>query len=231
MDATPPSNDDWLMSPTGGPDEPLSQTGGLDEPQLQSSGLDEPLTPSAASLPSRRPSRFLAPGFLAGGLVAGVLGGFVLGHRSDGTTTFTPAGSQQQGSLTSGGPGGVMPQQGGTGQQAPQLSGGLDGEQRVQGTLTSVGSSSVTVSTSAGSATYKVNGSTQIVRNGQMASLSDLKAGEAVFLHVYTSGGTLLAERLFAGTSPMGGFPGGPPGVGQNTQPGGAVNGPSGSKT
>jgi hypothetical protein len=210
MDATPPSNDDWLVSPTGGPDEPV--------------------TPSAVALPSRRPSRFLAPGFLAGGLVAGVLGGFVLGHRSDGTTTFTPAGNQQQGAQTFGGPGGVMPQQGGTGQQAPQPGSGLDGEQRIQGTLTAVGSSSVTVSTSAGRATYKVNGTSQIVRNGQVATLAELKVGESVFLHVYSSGGSLVVERLFSGTSPMGGFPGGPPGQ-QGTQPSGVVDDRGGSET
>jgi hypothetical protein len=77
----------------------------------------------------------------------------------------------------------------------------------------------VTVKSSSGTATYTVDGSSQVVRDGQAATLAAVKAGDPVFVHVYPSGGKLLVERLFAGSSagggPGGGF--GPPGAGQST--------------
>lgn len=89
--------------------------------------------------------------------------------------------------------------------------GGLPGEQRLRGQLTAVGDSSVAVRTSAGTQTYTVTGSSQIVRNGVAAGLGSLVTGEPVLVHVYpsTSGGAMLVEQLFAGTQP--GTPGMPP--------------------
>lgn len=91
--------------------------------------------------------------------------------------------------------------------------GGVAGEQRLQGTLAGVRGSAITVKTASGSATYTVTGTTEIVRNGSRASLSDLKVGDPVFVHVYpsASSGAMLVERIFAGTLPAygGGFGGG----------------------
>jgi hypothetical protein len=94
---------------------------------------------------------------------------------------------------------------------------GRAGEQHITGTLTAVGSSSVTVKTPAGTATYTVDAATQIVRDGASATLSQLRVGDAVFLHVYptSSGGRLHVERIFAGQLPSGGF-GGPGGFGHD---------------
>ena len=61
-------------------------------------------------------------------------------------------------------------------------------------------SPTVTVKTSAGTATYLVTSSSEIVRNGQVASLSSLQPGDEVLVHVYPagSGSQLTVERLFA---------------------------------
>jgi hypothetical protein len=99
-------------------------------------------------------------------------------------------------------------------QGGPSGGGGIDGEQRFQGTLTAKTGSSITVKSSSGTATYVVNATTEIVRNGQQATLSEVKVGDPVFVHVYPSStGQMLVERLFAGTSANDpGF--GPPGAG-----------------
>jgi hypothetical protein len=72
----------------------------------------------------------------------------------------------------------------------------------LQGTVTAKTSGSITVKSSSGTATYVVNATTEIVRNGQQATLSAVKVGDPVFVHVYpSSSGQMLVERLFAGTS------------------------------
>lgn len=89
--------------------------------------------------------------------------------------------------------------------------GGVEGEERIQGTVTGTTASSVTVKSSGGgTATYAVNSTSQIVANGQLGSLSDVKVGDTVFLHVIprSSGdatGDKVVERLFVGTMPQGG--------------------------
>jgi hypothetical protein len=94
--------------------------------------------------------------------------------------------------------------------------GGRAGEQRISGTVTKVGPSSVTVSSTNGTATYVVDNNTQIVRNGNLISLSGLRVGDPVFVHVYPSGSSVVAERILAGGQPGLGGPGGqqgpPPG-------------------
>ena len=92
------------------------------------------------------------------------------------------------------------------------LGGGVAGEQRLQGMITAKTAASITVKSTAGStATYTVNATSQIEVNGRNASLSDVKVGESVFVHVYPSAsGAMLVERLFAGDLPSGG-----PGAGQ----------------
>ena len=92
------------------------------------------------------------------------------------------------------------------------LGGGVAGEQRLQGMITAKTPASITVKSTAGStATYTVNATSQIEANGRSASLSDVKVGDSVFVHVYPSAsGAMLVERLFDGDLPSGG-----PGAGQ----------------
>ena len=172
-----------------------TETDWLSEPANDEVASD--LTP-ASTAPTGRRTLAVRAGLLAAGVV---VGGIVVTTVHHGTTSTT--------SPTSFG----VPQ-GGTGQFAPQGGppggfsggfggGGLDGEQRLSGTLVSVGSSTVTVRTSSGTATYAVTSSTEIVRNGQVVSVGALKAGDPVLVHVYPSGASsrLTVERLFAGSS------------------------------
>jgi hypothetical protein len=91
----------------------------------------------------------------------------------------------------------------------PGRIGGIAGEQHVQGAVTAKTSSTVTVGSSSGTATYSVDSTSEIVRDGQPATLSEVKVGDAVLVHVYPSSGRMLVERLFAGTLSGGGV--GPP--------------------
>ena len=143
----------------------------------------------------------------AGLLAAGaIVGGIVVTSVHHNSTTTTPTaftGAQGAGQFP-GGTTGQLP--GGTFQGGPPqggFGGGLDGEQHLTGTLVSVGSSTVTVRTTSGTATYLVTSSTEIVRNGQAVALRALKAGDPVLVHVYPSGSSarLTVERLFAGSS------------------------------
>ncbi|HTL22867.1 MAG TPA: hypothetical protein VL281_02420 [Mycobacteriales bacterium] len=207
MDATPPQQpepeEDWLLSPDGAaPAVPVDEVG--------------PAAPHGEPAPSKdRKGLLTAAGLVVAGLVAGAVGTFAVGHSGDdGTTRLTNAGDQQ--GLGAPG-GGQLPQGAAPFDRGGPAGGGFDGEQRLQGTLTAVGSSSVTVRTGSGTATYAVTASSELVRNGQVVSLSGLRTGEAVLVHVYPLNGRTVVERLFAGTLPQGG-PGGAP-------PGGAVNG------
>jgi len=80
--------------------------------------------------------------------------------------------------------------------------GPVAGEQHIQGTVVATTSSSVTVKSSSGTATYVVDATTEVVRNGRSVSLSAIKAGDPVLVHVYpSSSGRMLVERLLAGSS------------------------------
>jgi hypothetical protein len=125
-----------------------------------------------------------------------------------------PNGQAPNGGPGFGGPGTGGPGFGGTGP------GGRAGEQRVNGTVTTVTTSSVTVRLANGStATYGVVASSDIVKNGARVSLSAIKPGDAVFLHVYPLNGHTVIEHLFAGPPPSSG-PGTGPGPGTSTQSG-----------
>ena len=173
---------------------------------------DEP--PSEPAPAARRKNAALSSVglLLAGLLVGGVAVWAVQSQNSDASTTgATP----HTGQGLPGGQGGAAPN--GTGQNGfgPGPGGsGLAGEQRLAGTITAVGSSTVTLRSQAGTATYTVVADTEIVRNGSQVALSALKAGDVALVHVYPSGSTLVVERILAGTLPgRGGF-GGPPGQG-----------------
>ena len=189
----PPTADDWLLP--RGPQEQYAE----EQPRP---GRD-------------RLRRLVGPvGLVVAGLIAG--GGVVAAAHAvgdDGSTAgaqpaWGPAGSDPRGGL------GGDPQDGdGAGFDRSGDPGGLSGEEHLTGTLSAVGDSTVTVRSSDGTATYQVTDSTQVVRDGAEAALSDLQVGDPVLVHVYpaSSGGDrLVVERIFAGTLPD--LPGQPPG-------------------
>jgi hypothetical protein len=183
-------------------------------PRIDWLSVPEPERPDAASGERRRgpvaaakAAVLVVIGVLAGGGIA-----YAAGHHATSTA------STGIGQPPAGAPGAGF--------------GGRAGEQHIAGTLTAVGSSSVTVQSSSGTATYTVDAGTQIVRDGAPATLSQLRAGDAVFLHVYpaSSGGRLHVERIFAGQLPSGGF-GGPGGFGHDGDRDGGAGDRSGPTT
>jgi hypothetical protein len=113
-----------------------------------------------------------------------------------------PNGQAPNGQVPNGAPGYGSPGFGGPGFGGSQRFGRV-GEQHVNGTVTAVGASSVTVRLANGStATYAVIASSDIVKNGAPASLSAIKVGDTVFLHVYPLNGRTVVEHLFAGARP-----------------------------
>lgn len=161
-----------------------------------------------------RPAAWLATGLVAGAVV-------VAAWHSSQTSSVPTNPAAAQGQLPNGqGPGGQLPNNGQAprgqapggqapgGQAPPGLGGGpgfggRPGEQRVSGTVTAVGTSTVTVRLANGSTpTYAVIASSDIAKNGARVPLSSIKVGDAVFLHVYPSNGQTVVEHLFAGTRP-----------------------------
>ncbi len=184
-------------------------------PQVASGegGDDPPARPSAWR------QRWTMLTLVAAGAAVGVVAVTQINHHSSSSTVANGLptangqlpGAQGQGPLGNGQlPGGQAP---GGGSQLGQGPGGLDGERRLSGTVTSVGASTVTITTNSGSATYSVTSASQIIRDGQLVSLRAIKSGDAVFVHVYPSNGAMVIERLFAGTSATQGQlgPAGPP--------------------
>lgn len=179
-----------------------------------------PGEPDAVASPGpRRPSNTVLrmAALVAAAAVAGGGVTYVLTHGSSSGGTAQVASTGTAGQLPGGT--GTAPQGGtgtqpGTGQGGPGGGfGGVDGEQRIIGTISAVGSSSITVATSSGTQTYPVSGSTEIAQDGAQASLSDLTKGEVVLVHLIPSSSgssDLVVERIIAGT---GGFaPRGGPG-------------------
>jgi hypothetical protein len=70
------------------------------------------------------------------------------------------------------------------------------------GTVTAVGSSSVTIKTSSGTKTYKVTSASDIDKNGE-AKLSDLKVGDAVRFDTQTVSGATVIDHLHAGSEAL----------------------------
>jgi uncharacterized protein DUF5666 len=147
--------------------------------------------------PSKRWPAIVA-GLVAAGLLVGAGVGFAAGHLSSHPKTVTAAAPSL--SFDDAPRGGAGP------------GGGVAGEQHVQGAVTATTASTITVTSGSGTATYAVDATTQIVRNGRNATLADLKVGDPVVVHVYpSSSGELLVERILAGTTPAGpGFDGPP---------------------
>ena len=155
--------------------------------------------PPAPPSPARLASAAATAAIVVVALLVGAGVTLALTHRSSANAAAQAPGGVQgapQGGFQ-GGPQGDF--QGGPG--------GLTGEQRLAGTVTASTPTTVTVRSAAGTATYTVDGSSQIVRDGQRASLSEIQAGDTVLVHSYPSGGKLMVERLFADSS-AGGAPG-----------------------
>jgi hypothetical protein len=66
------------------------------------------------------------------------------------------------------------------------------------GTVTAVGSNSVTIKTSSGTTTYGVTAASDIDKNGE-AQLRDLKAGDAVRFTTEMANGVTIIDKLHAG--------------------------------
>jgi hypothetical protein len=136
-------------------------------------------------------------GAVAGALLVGVYNGW-------GSEALNAGLAQQNGTAPNGqagqGPQGhVGPQgQGGQGLGAPGF-GGSGGEQHLYATLTAVSNAKLGVKTSTGTATYTIASDTQIVRDGRLASASDLRVGDAVLVHVFTAANSDgVLERVIA---------------------------------
>src|SRR4051812_13065166 len=169
---------------------------------------DDPAPDVVASPPAGRRTALAAVGMIAAGALLGAVGVTAFRSHSSGTTA-SPAGfatGQVPGGQAPGGQGvpgqGVAPGQGFPGQGQGGFTGGrggVDGEQRLSGTVTAVGGSSVTIRTASGTTSYGVTAQTEIVRNGALASLSAVRAGDNVFVHLIPgSGSSYVVERLFA---------------------------------
>lgn len=140
-------------------------------------------------------------GLVTAGLLVGGVGVAALRPHSS-PNNATPTGFAQNGQIPNGN--GQLPNgqlQGGQGGFGGP-GGGVDGEQRVTGSVVSVGSASIRIRTSSGTASYGVTGQTEIVRNGALASLSAVQPGDDVFVHLIpSSGSSYVVERLFVQAS------------------------------
>ncbi len=180
-----PAADDWLIAPD-------SQTAGSAE-------TEQPAPSTTARLVANR-SGLLVVGGIAGAVMVAALhhGGGSTPTQTANVATVPNAGNGTfpggQGAAPGFGtlPGGQGP--GGFG------GGGLAGEEHVTGTLTNVGAASITVRAAGGTHTYAITANTQIVRNGVSSTLSSLRAGDTVLVHVYpaTGGSGFAVERVFA---------------------------------
>ena len=134
-----------------------------------------PVVAVSTAVAPRRRGLVIGAGLLSAGVVAGaIIGGTVL---SGAATTASPT-APTAGSSASRGDG-----------HGPGRGLGLTG------TVTAVGVSSVTIKTSAGTTTYKVDSNSDIDKNGE-AQLSSLKAGDAVRFSVTS---TNVIDKLHAG--------------------------------
>lgn len=170
--------------------------------------------PAPAVAPAKRLSVLKGVGIVATGLIAGAIGVATISSSSSASSTTPqgPGAAGQSGQGFRGGPPGGF--DGGPGGRA--------GETRAFGTLSAIGTSSVTVKSSTGSTTVvPIGSSTGVVRDGVRTTLSSLKVGDRVVVHIVPNGSSTVAEVVLAGTSATdgpGGFGGPPPGA-QDQQP------------
>jgi hypothetical protein len=119
----------------------------------------------AATPPRRRRGVALGAGLVGAGVVAGaIIGGTVLSDAA--TTSPTPGSSAPAAGSNSS-------------NSQPRDRHGPGHGLNLSGTVTAVGSSSVTIKTGSDTTTYKVDSNSDIDKNGE-AQLSSLKVGDAV---------------------------------------------------
>ncbi|MDT0264092.1 hypothetical protein [Jatrophihabitans lederbergiae] len=148
-----------------------------------------PPTPPA----STGPGRGLTIGIL--GILAGGAAGVVIASTvgAGAATTASPGATDSSSSSNSG-----------RGYHIPANS----------GTVSAVGTNSVTIKTTAGTTTYGVTSTSDIDKNGE-AQLSNLAVGDAVTFNTQTVNGTTIIDKLHAGDEAKD-RPAGPP-IGTST--------------
>jgi hypothetical protein len=196
------------------PDEDFLDGSAADYPAYAAADADADAV--APRMRRRLPAAVVTAAWVVVGLVVGVVAVAVWHSGRDANASGVPAavGNQQPAAGGFARPGSGVGGFDGRGPADGRFGGGgRDGEQHVFGTLTAVGKSSITVRTDAGSTTtYRIDSSTQLVKDGQqVSSLSAMHVGDQVVVHVYPLNGTTHVERVLDGVPP-GGFGGPPPG-------------------
>jgi len=155
----------------------------------------------ATPRPGRRmPAAVTTGAWLAVGLVVGAIGVAALHSNNTGSASngFAGGPAATANQVPGAGPGQGLaggPPPGGFGGPGGGRGGGPAGEQHVVGTLTAVGSASITVKSASGTATYPIESNTVLVKGGQrVSSLSALTVGDTVVVHVYPQNGSTHVE-------------------------------------
>jgi hypothetical protein len=180
-----------------------------------------PELPDGPQLPKgRRRTAAAAAVLVAGGAVAGGILSGTLGASAATTSPSPSASASTPPSSSAPAPAAGLPK---------RLYGFLE-----RGTITAVGTDSVTIKTATATTTYSVPSASILDKNGT-ATLSDLKVGDAVVFDTTTRGGTVISH-LHAGTAIAGrgpvGFAGpgpggsGPGGFGPRGRGPGGAGGP-----
>jgi len=138
-----------------------------------------PPPPAPSQPPGRRRGLAIGAGILAGAAAGAVIATAV------GATASSTTGNGQTVSSTSAAAPDLGP---GRGDHMPWTS----------GTVTAVGSNSVTIKTSSGTTTYGVTAASDIDKNGE-AQLGDLKVGDAVRFTTETANSVTIIDKLHAG--------------------------------
>jgi hypothetical protein len=146
-------------------------------------------------------------GIVATALVAGIVGVVTLQSSSASPSANAgPAGGP--GGRPGLGQGGFRGGQGG-GQGFGQ--GGQLGARGLMGTVASISSSSLSITSAQGSTTVQVTSATTVLVNGAQGSLSDVTKGATVLVRTSGTGSALVADRIFVGGAGFGGRGFGPP--------------------
>lgn len=156
---------------------------------------------------------------------AGLAGGAVLGATvSAGATTPSTSAASSTSSTSSGAPTSGTPASGAPTGSQPSGTMPTYRVPGLSGTVTAVGSSSVTIKASTGTTTtYAVTSSSDIDKNGE-ATLSDLKVGDSVTYSVESGTSTPTIDKLHAGSEALD-RPTGPPSGAPSGGPSGAPAG------
>lgn len=140
--------------------------------------------------------RLTKVGFVAAGLMAGVVLGGTIGAQAASTPSPSPsAGSSSSATTTDPHPGDNGAD--GVPESQEQHGGGRGGHLDMSGTVAAVGASSVTIKTSTGTTDYAVTSNSDIDKNGE-AQLSNLAVGDAVTFSVDNSTSKTI-DKLHAG--------------------------------